>query len=390
MAYGIIYRKNNYLAVIILLFILSPMLSVRAQSSIAYFPSLTGMAGFPDYVLNTGFIGGTAGNVSAYVELKIAFAGNLATVRIGGVGQLSGATASKELTFIGTGGSASMDFGPSATIKYNITVPKATAPFTNTFVGNNDIDLVVQDTKNFTTLLLDTVVELSDSLPDLPIGTASINIGSTTAGTPINANFDLTMSEDLKNTVSGTLLSTGLGSIASENDSIPVTVNGSSLFVSGIKESLKSKLTLSVGIGGKIGISVGATNYSVTVPAVKFPVNIGTISFTTNPLAGMTFSGITGVTGRESPVPGSYMLDQNYPNPFNPTTTIGYSIPKASLVVLKVFNVLGQNVNTLVDKFESPGNYAVRFNGSGLPSGLYFYRLQAGNFISTKKLVVMK
>lgn len=321
---------------------------------------------------------------------KIAFAGNLAVVRIGGMGQLSGANSNKELTFEGTGGSASMDFGPSATIKYNITVPKATAPFTSTFVGNNEVDLIAQDMKNFTSLLLDTVVELSDSLPDLPIGNATIYIGSTTAGTPIYANFDLTMSEDLKNTIQGTLLSTSLGSITSENDSIPVTVTGSSLMVSGVKESLKSKLTLSVGVGGKIGITVGGTKYSVTVPAIKLPVNIGTLSFSTNPLAGMTFSGITGVTGSESLVPKSYLLGQNYPNPFNPTTTIDYSIPKASNVLLQVYNVLGQKVETLVNKYESPGNYDVKFNGSELPSGLYFYRLWAGNFISVKKLALMK
>ena len=92
-------------------------------------------------------------------------------------------------------------------------------------------------------------------------------------------------------------------------------------------------------------------------------------------------------------------LLQNYPNPFNPVTKIRYYIPKEGTslmnsiqlkVQLKVFDVLGNNVSTLVNEKQSPGYYEVEFDGSGLPSGVYFYSMQVGNFTNTKKLVLMK
>ena len=83
-------------------------------------------------------------------------------------------------------------------------------------------------------------------------------------------------------------------------------------------------------------------------------------------------------------------LSANYPNPFNPTTKIKYSIPKQSLVTLKVYDDLGKQVQTLVNEVKSIGNYEVNFNASNLASGVYFYRLQAGNFIQTKKMMLLK
>ena len=85
-----------------------------------------------------------------------------------------------------------------------------------------------------------------------------------------------------------------------------------------------------------------------------------------------------------------YNLCQNYPNPFNPTTNIEYNIPKSTYVNLEVYNILGKNVATLVDKFQQAGKKSVEFNASKLPSGVYFYRLQAGSFIETKKLILLK
>ena len=89
------------------------------------------------------------------------------------------------------------------------------------------------------------------------------------------------------------------------------------------------------------------------------------------------------------------MLLQNYPNPFNPTTTISYTIPKACLVTLKVYDVLGKEVATLVKEEKPAGNYKVEFDarsygGSNLPSGVYFYRLQVENFIDVKKFILLK
>ena len=89
-------------------------------------------------------------------------------------------------------------------------------------------------------------------------------------------------------------------------------------------------------------------------------------------------------------VPLTYALYQNYPNPFNPVTTIKYSIPNSERVVLKVYNILGQEVATLVDEEQRAGVYEFKFDASNLSSGVYFYRLQAGKFIDVKKMILVK
>ncbi|MGE5352362.1 MAG: M20/M25/M40 family metallo-hydrolase [Syntrophothermus sp.] len=86
----------------------------------------------------------------------------------------------------------------------------------------------------------------------------------------------------------------------------------------------------------------------------------------------------------------NYELSQNYPNPFNPVTTISYSLSKESHVELRVFDMLGREVLTLVDKEQNAGNYKVQLNGSSLPSGIYVYTIQAGQFRDSKKLVLLK
>jgi hypothetical protein len=104
----------------------------------------------------------------------------------------------------------------------------------------------------------------------------------------------------------------------------------------------------------------------------------------------MVFRGFIDAVPESEPVPKGFELGQNYPNPFNPSTTISYTLPAQSLVTLKVFNVLGQEVAVLVNGIESPGTKSVRFVGSPFPSGAYFYRLQAGSHSATKMLMSVK
>ena len=85
-----------------------------------------------------------------------------------------------------------------------------------------------------------------------------------------------------------------------------------------------------------------------------------------------------------------YSLTQNYPNPFNPSTLISFSIPSENQVVLKIFNILGKEVAALVNEERPAGSYTVEFNASNLSSGIYFYRLQAGSYIETKKMQLLK
>ena len=85
-----------------------------------------------------------------------------------------------------------------------------------------------------------------------------------------------------------------------------------------------------------------------------------------------------------------YTLSQNYPNPFNPTTTITYQMPKTEFVTLKVYDILGREIATLVNEEKPAGNYEVNFIGSGLTSGIYFYQLKAGDYSETKKMILLK
>ena len=89
-------------------------------------------------------------------------------------------------------------------------------------------------------------------------------------------------------------------------------------------------------------------------------------------------------------LPTNYNLSQNYPNPFNPTTKIEYSIPKTSFVRLKVYDILGREVAALVDEEKSVGSYNIEFNGNNLSSGIYFYKIQAGDYSLVKKMILIK
>ena len=98
----------------------------------------------------------------------------------------------------------------------------------------------------------------------------------------------------------------------------------------------------------------------------------------------------TGISETASKLPSNYKLDQNFPNPFNPTTTIRYNIIKTTKVTLRVFDILGREVQTLVNTVQAPGQYTVSFNAKGLSSGVYFYQINAGSFSATKKLILLK
>lgn len=101
------------------------------------------------------------------------------------------------------------------------------------------------------------------------------------------------------------------------------------------------------------------------------------------------FTGIEWSNGPES-LPAVYELSQNYPNPFNPVTTIHYALPQSSQVRITIYNILGARVATLVDRQQAAGRYSVRFDGLNLGSGTYFYRIDAGSFHQTRKMLLLK
>ncbi|MCX6138094.1 MAG: CotH kinase family protein [Ignavibacteriales bacterium] len=104
---------------------------------------------------------------------------------------------------------------------------------------------------------------------------------------------------------------------------------------------------------------------------------------------GTTNGGATAVWSEHS-IPGNFELSQNYPNPFNPVTTIKYSLPRNTTVILRVYNLIGQEVAVNVNSFQAPGEYSVTFDASKFPSGIYFYRLSAGSFIETRKMILIR
>ncbi len=145
-----------------------------------------------------------------------------------------------------------------------------------------------------------------------------------------------------------------------------------------------------IGIGLKFGMDLSGTNavpfsFATLVDDLEVKYNqTGTIE---------KWDGFndttTDVSGGLS-VPTEFKLEQNYPNPFNPATIIKFSVPQMERVNLKVYDLLGREVATLVNEEKAPGSYEVKFDGSNLASGTYFYRLQAGDFVQVKKMMLMK
>jgi hypothetical protein len=97
-----------------------------------------------------------------------------------------------------------------------------------------------------------------------------------------------------------------------------------------------------------------------------------------------------GVENIDAGLVTNYKLEQNYPNPFNPSTTIKYLIPKAGIVSVKIYDMLGREIKTLVNKFQLSGSYQIQFDAADLASGVYFYQLKTNGFVSTKKMLLLR
>jgi hypothetical protein len=124
---------------------------------------------------------------------------------------------------------------------------------------------------------------------------------------------------------------------------------------------------------------------------ISLPAASGTVTGSYFLFDDLAFTGISDIKEEESPgLAKEFQLKQNYPNPFNPTTNIEFSIPKLSNVNLTIYNQLGQVVTTLVNEALPPKSYSVDWNAGDLPSGIYFYRITAGDFSETKKMILTR
>ena len=163
------------------------------------------------------------------------------------------------------------------------------------------------------------------------------------------------------------------------------------------------KLTKNINMWDTISIGAPVNVDALTASRSYLYAGVNTQSLLQTGIAGVwrrSLSEIVNVEKDNDDIPDQILLEQNYPNPFNPTTIIKYSIPselsplpggaRGGLVTLKVYDMLGREAATLVNEEQKAGNYEVEFNGANLASGIYYYRLKAGNYISTKKLVLLK
>lgn len=166
------------------------------------------------------------------------------------------------------------------------------------------------------------------------------------------------------------------GSLVVNDDSRSLTMRGTGDWTNYVIDSVEVNLT--AGFDNTIQFSSTGSDYGNLDEITLVPRSITAVELTEN-------------------LPTEYQLYQNYPNPFNPTTTIQYSIPvvetqnaASQLVIINVYDVLGRKITTLVNEQKSPGRYHVKFNANDIPSGIYFYQLSAGNFVSTKKMILLK
>jgi hypothetical protein len=103
-----------------------------------------------------------------------------------------------------------------------------------------------------------------------------------------------------------------------------------------------------------------------------------------------TTGGVMSIKDNVNTQPEYFLLDQNFPNPFNPVTQITYSLPKASFVELKIYNLMGREIATLVSEKQMAGKYQLEFNGESFPSGVYFYKLETPQYVETKRLLILR
>ena len=158
--------------------------------------------------------------------------------------------------------------------------------------------------------------------------------------------------------------------------------------------NVSSNQTSGFNIGSNPKVITGPTTFNGTLSGASGNLVIYVFNSSNTQIYGQSapvvVNPVTGIAQTDNALPKAYSLMQNYPNPFNPTTLIKYDLPKAGLVTLKVYDMLGKEVATLVNGTQAAGHYSVQFNASTLSSGVYIYRIQSNNFTAVKKLVLLK
>lgn len=207
---------------------------------------------------------------------------------------------------------------------------------------------------------------------------------------------DSTVKVNVNITVKKLNIAQGTGSITgfikdtdgnSVNGALSLVVNEKGEFAGYAITDGSGEYTVNGLASGTYTLSADMYEYKETQPAYASVTSDNVtpvVSFT------MESASVSSASGNDGVVPSAYSLKQNYPNPFNPSTTISFSIPEKAQVTLKIYNILGSEVASLMNEEKPAGTYSVVFNAANMPSGIYFYTLTSGKFTETKKLVLLK
>jgi hypothetical protein len=226
----------------------------------------------------------------------------------------------------------------------------------------------------------------------------AIYFNTATAGTRTYTNFQILLKQDTTTTLTAGVWHPGpYDTVFVGDTSFTITVGGWMKFTLKNKfnyDPTKSLIMIigqcgTTGTGGGVYVS-GGTGIRRVTSVGGCPFVVGTGGDATRYSIGFDVESVTGVTPIVSNIPDKYSLAQNYPNPFNPNTIIRFQIKDSRFVTLKVFDELGREIKSLVNEKLNAGEYETTFDGSNLPSGVYFYKLTAGNFSEVKRMMLIK
>ena len=215
----------------------------------------------------------------------------------------------------------------------------------------------------FTALLVSALILITNtkSEPGFNSGPGCGGSGCHTSETGI-VSAEVLNNFQVRITVTGTTSKVG-GELVDANGNVVAVINSTS----------SNPFTLTAPSSGTFTVNAGFKNPSKKWGSTSTVINVAGID---EELVGLT--------------PETFALYNNYPNPFNPATKIRFAIPQSTFTVLKVYSILGEEVASLVNELKTPGIYEINFDGTDLASGTYLYKLQAGDFSETKKMIVLK